>query len=125
LSLSPGSTFPVTAVNNTPERIFFSRSTNYCLTYSLPDDISDASSGIEHCFPAIAVGRNEGDLRVGWMDTRTSAWNLFFRQSVDGGEHFNNTVRISSFVPGYPYLSQSGYGLPYGDFFSMVVDSEN
>lgn len=115
----------VNQTNFAPQRIFFSRSTNHGLTYSPRVGISDAPAGVEHCFPAIAVGRNDGDLRIGWMDTRTGAWNLFFRQSVDGGEHFSIAVRISSFVPGYPYLTQAGFGLPYGDYFSMAVDVHN
>jgi hypothetical protein len=111
--------------NFAPQRIFFSRSTNHGITYSSRIDISDARVGVEHCFPAIAVGREEGDVRIGWMDKRTGAWNVFFRESRDGGEHFSNTVRLSSFVPGYPYLTHAGFGLPYGDYFSMVVDVHN
>jgi hypothetical protein len=115
----------VDGINNTPERIFFSRSTNYGRSYSLPVDISDAPFGVEHCFPAIAVGQNAGDVRIGWMDTRTGAWNVFYRHSPDGGIRFSNKVQISSFVPGYPYLTQAGFSLPYGDYFSMVVDDQN
>jgi hypothetical protein len=115
----------VDGIDNTPERIFFSRSTNFGRSYSLPADISDAPFGVEHCFPAIAVGRSAGDVRIGWMDMRTGAWNVFFRESQDSGIHFSNSVRISSFVPGYPYLTQAGFGLPYGDYFSIAVDASN
>jgi hypothetical protein len=59
------------------------------------------------------------------MDTHTGAWNVFFRNSQDGGIHFSNTVRISCFVPGYPYLTEAGFSLPYGDYFSMAVDVNN
>jgi hypothetical protein len=34
-------------------------------------------------------------------------------------------VRISSFVPGYPYLTPAGFPLPYGDYISMAVDGNN
>ncbi|HEX9132157.1 MAG TPA: sialidase family protein, partial [Ktedonobacteraceae bacterium] len=115
----------VDGIDFSPERIFFSRSTNHGRTYSLPVDISDASFGVEHCFPALAVGRSAGDVRIGWMDVRTGAWNVFFRKSNDGGIHFSNTERISGFVPGYPYLTQAGYSLPYGDYFAMTVDGQN
>jgi photosystem II stability/assembly factor-like uncharacterized protein len=115
----------VDGIDFTPERIFFSRSTNLGSTYSQPVDISDAPSGVEHCFLEIAVGRSAGDVRLGWMDERTGAWNVFFRVSKDGGIHFSNAVRISGFVPGYPYLTQIGFSLPYGDYFSMVVDEQN
>jgi len=115
----------VDRTNFAPERIFFSRSTDDGQTYSPRFDISDAPAGVEHCFPAIAVGQSAGDVRIGWMDTRTGAWNVFYRASTDGGIDFSSTVRISSFVPGYPYLTPKGFGSPYGDYFSMVVDDAN
>ncbi len=115
----------VDRTNFAPERIFFSRSTDDGQTYSPRVDISDAPAGVEHCFPAIAVGQSAGDVRIGWMDTRTGAWNVFYRASTDGGIDFSSTVRISSFVPGYTYLTPKGFGSPYGDYFSMVVDDAN
>ena len=111
--------------NFAPERIFFARSTDDGNSYSARVDISDAPRGVEHCFPAIAVGQQAGDVRIGWMDKRAGRWNLFFRKSVDGGMNFSSTVQISSFVPGYSYLHSNGYGSPYGDYFSMVVDQHN
>ena len=113
----------VDGINNTPERIYFARSTNHGQSYSLPVDISNAPFGVEHCFPAIAVGSQSGDVRIGWMDTRTGAWNVFYRQSADRGAHFSAVTQISTYVPGYPYLTPKGFALPYGDYFSMVVDS--
>jgi hypothetical protein len=115
----------VDLTNFAPERIFFSRSTDDGRSYSPRVDISDAPVGVEHCFPAIAVGYRAGDVRIGWMDRRTGEWNLFYRKSSDGGKDFSQTIRISSFVPGYPYLTPAGYGSPYGDYFSMVVDVNN
>lgn len=111
--------------NYSPQRIFFSRSTNGGRTYSPRFDISDAPMGVENCFPAIAVGTSPGDVRLGWMDTRTGAWNVFYRSSQDGGKHLSATVRISSYVPGYPYLTTNGFAFPYGDYFSMVVGENN
>jgi hypothetical protein len=111
--------------NYAPQRIYFSHSTNDGNTYSPRVDISDAPMGVEHCFPAIAVGTSPGDVRLGWMDTRTGVWNVFYRSSQDGGKHLSSTVRISGFVPGYPYLTQKGFKFPYGDYFSMVVDENN
>lgn len=114
----------VQLTNFVPERIFFSRSTDDGQTYSPRVQVSDAPAGVEHCFPAIAVGPEAGDLRIGWMDTRTGKWNVFFRDSEDGGVDFGPTTQISSYVPGYPYLSKKGFDLPYGDYFQMVVDDE-
>jgi hypothetical protein len=115
----------VNVTNFAPERIYFAKSIDDGLTYSTRVDVSDAHIGVEHCFPALTVGKAAGDVRIGWMDKRTGAWNLFFRKSSDGGDRFGRTIRISGFVQGYPYLTKSGYNLPYGDYFQMTVDQEN
>jgi hypothetical protein len=111
--------------NYSPQRIYFSRSTDDGNTYSPRVDISNAPKRVENCFPALAVGTSPGDVRLGWMDTRTGVWNVYFRSSADSGKHFSATVRISSYVPGYPYLTTKGFNFPYGDYFSMVVDENN
>jgi hypothetical protein len=115
----------VNVTNFAPERIYFAKSTDDGHTYSTRVDVSDAPAGVEHCFPALTVGKAAGDVRIGWMDKRTGVWNLFFRKSSDGGDQFGRTIRISGFVQGYPYLTQAGYNLPYGDYFQMTVDQEN
>ena len=106
------------------ERIFFARSTDHGRTYSRRTSVSDAPKGAAHAFPALAVGGEPHAVRLGWMDTRTGAWNVFYRASEDGGARLSPTVRVSSFVPGYSYLSQAGFGSPYGDYFSMIVDPQ-
>lgn len=102
-----------------PERIYLARSTDHGLTFSPAVDVSDAQAGVEHSFPALTVG-SDGRLDLAWMDTRTGSWNLFFRQSADGGVTFGPAGQVSTFVPGYAYLTPSGFGLPYGDYFSMA-----
>jgi hypothetical protein len=105
-----------------PERIFFARSTDHGLTYSARRQVSTAPSGTEHSFPALAVGAAAGDVRLAWMDTRTGAWQVYYRNSLDGGTHLSATVRISGFVPGYVYLGHDGFVLPYGDYMQLSVD---
>src|SRR5439155_13405841 len=60
--------------------------------------------------------------RVAWMDTRTGVWNVFYRESMDGGASFASEARVSGFTPGYSYLTTQGFLFPYGDYFQMVVD---
>lgn len=105
-----------------PERIYFARSTDGGHTYSARQDVSLAPAGVEHCFPAITTG-GAGDVRIGWMDMRTGAWNLFYRASTDGGATWSGETRISGYVPGYSYLTSAGFGLPYGDYFQMAIDA--
>jgi hypothetical protein len=105
-----------------PERIYFARSTDGGHTYSAPQDVSLAPSGVEHSFPGITTGV-AGDVRIGWMDMRSGAWNLFYRSSTNGGATWSAETRISGYVPGFSYLTSAGFGLPYGDYFQMAVDS--
>ena len=105
-----------------PERIYFAKSTNHGASYSSRQDVSLAAQGVEHSFPAIATGTSSGDVRIAWMDMRTGRWNLFYRTSIDGGSTWSGETQVSSFVPGYSYLTPSGFGLPYGDYFEMSVD---
>jgi hypothetical protein len=107
------------------ERIFFSRSLDDGATFSPRREVSTAPVGVEHSFPAIAVGEDRGDVRIAWMDTRRGAWNVFYRESQDGGRRFNPTIQVSTPVAGYPYLSPTGFLSPYGDYFQMTVDGHD
>ncbi|HEX6477810.1 MAG TPA: sialidase family protein [Ktedonobacteraceae bacterium] len=105
-----------------PERIYFVKSTDHGASYSTHQDVSLAPQGIEHCFPAITQGTQSGDVRIAWTDRRTGSWNLFYRSSSNGGASWGGETQVSSYVPGYSYITPTGFGLPYGDYFQMAVD---
>jgi hypothetical protein len=106
-----------------PERIYFAKSTDHGASYSARQDVSLAAQGVEHAFPAITTGASSGDVRIAWMDMRTGLWNLFYRTSSDSGSTWDGETQISSYVPGYSYLTPTGFELPYGDYFEMSVDN--
>jgi len=61
---------------------------------------------------------------VAWQDNRNSGyWNTMYRSSTNGGISFSPESFVSSYVPGYSYLTTSGYQLPYGDYIRMALDS--
>src|SRR6266849_936066 len=66
----------VDQTDNAPERIYFAKSTDHGASYSARQDVSLAAQGTEHCFPAITTGSGRNDVRIAWMDMRTSQWNL-------------------------------------------------
>jgi hypothetical protein len=109
-----------------PQRIYFSSSTNGGESWLPRTGISNAKAGVEHAFPAIVAG-NAGDVRVAWMDARktsssSSYWNTYYRSSSNGGATWGDETRISTYVPGYRYITREGFRFPFGDYFSLAID---
>jgi hypothetical protein len=112
---------PPGAAAGAAERIWFARSSDGGRSWTHALDVSSAPRGAQHAFPAIALGRERGDVRIAWMDARRGLWNVVYRSSTDGGRSFGETTRLSGYVGGYRYLTRSGFGLPYGDYFQLTV----
>lgn len=119
------------AANGGPERIYFSSSTTSGATWSARANVSAAGAGVEHCFPAIVAGA-AGDVRIAWMDTRASEpghpnsplWNTYYRNSTNGGATWSRETRLSGGADGYDYILPAGFRFPFGDYFSLAIDSE-
>jgi len=112
------------SVDKGAERVFFAKSTDAGVTWSRKQDISAASQGIAHAFPAITAAA-AGDVRISWMDSRnTPMWNAYYRRSRDGGKTWSAESDISSFVPGSSYITQQGFSFPFGDYYEMAVDDQ-
>jgi len=106
------------------ERIYFSYSTTKGETWSTKAEISHAPTGVEHAFPAISAGV-AGDVRVAWMDTRRAPmWNVYYRNSTNGGVTWSPEIKLSSYVSGYRYIRSSGFSFPFGDYFGIAVDAD-
>lgn len=111
-----------------PQRIYFSSSTNEGGSWSAKTGISDASAGVEHCFPAVSAGA-AGDVRIAWMDTRKvdrenhPVWNTFYRASTNGGATWSPEVQLSGPVHGYDYILPNGFLFPFGNLFSIAIDN--
>ena len=116
------------SVTGGPERVYFSSSTNEGQTWSAKVDVSNAPSGVEHCFPAITAG-TAGDVRIAWMDTRKVDaqnhffWNTFYRASTNGGATWSPESQLSGPVGGYDYILPDGFLFPFGNLFSIGIDN--
>ena len=119
------------AVNGGPEQIYFSSSTTAGATWSARSSVSAATPAVEHGFPAIVAGA-PGDVRVAWMDTRSSEvvhperplWNTFYRVSTNGGATWSGETQLSGPVRNYDYILSNGFRFPFGDYFGLAIDSE-
>jgi hypothetical protein len=111
------------AAHGGSERIYFSSSTTGGASWSAKSDISSAGAQVEHCFPAITAGV-AGDVRIAWMDTRrNSLWNVFSRSSSNGGATWSGEAQLSGPARGYDYILPDGFKFPFGDYFSIAIDS--
>ena len=108
-------------------RIMLSHLTVGSTSFSVPVDVSDAPQDpmVFHAFPFIATGKKAGDVRVAWMDNRTGEWNLWYRQSSNGGASWEaSSIRLSNSVR-FGFQNEDGFLFPYGDYGSMVVDKND
>jgi hypothetical protein len=105
------------------QQVYFSTSNDGGENWSLRDVVSTGGSGVEHAFPAIVAG-SQGDVRIGWMDSRNAPyWNTYYRSSSNGGATWSDETRVSGYVPGYPYIKNQGFRFPFGDYFEMAIDN--
>ena len=117
--------------NGGPERIYFSSSTTAGASWSARVSVSNATAGVEHCFPTIVAGAS-GDVRVAWMDARAAEpghsdrplWNTYYRSSTNGGATWNVETRLSGPANGYNYIMPDGFRFPFGDYFGLTIDSD-
>ncbi|MGC1451062.1 MAG: sialidase family protein [Candidatus Sulfotelmatobacter sp.] len=117
--------------NGGPERIYFSSSTTGGASWSERANVSKATAGVEHSFPAIVAGA-PGDVRIAWMDARVTEagrpnqrlWNTFYRSSTNGGATWNLETRLSGMARGYDYILPRGFRFPFGDYFSLTIDND-
>lgn len=87
----------VVYINLNPRDIFFSRSLDAGMTWSIPINLSENPS--DSVRPSIAVSP-EGTLYVAWGDKREGKYNVFLRSSTDAGMSWSSTVNITANIKG-------------------------
>lgn len=100
--------------------IWVQRSTNGGLTWTGKTLLTPTSGGGDASFPAIAAGA-AGDFRLTYMDSRTGAWNVWYRASTDGGATWSADVKLSDATSGASYVSAAGFAAPYGDYDAIAI----
>jgi hypothetical protein len=100
--------------------IWVQRSTDGGLTWTGKTQISPATGGGDSSFPAITAGAG-GDFRLTYMDSRTGAWNVWYRASTNGGVTWSADAKLSDAASGASYKSAAGFTAPYGDYDSIAI----
>jgi hypothetical protein len=100
--------------------VFVRQSVNEGVTWSAPIPLIESGITADGCYPAI-VGGASGSFRATFFDTRTGEFNVWYRQSSDGGMTWTTEVKISDKSSGAPYKNATGFGAPYGDYSGISI----
>jgi BNR repeat-like domain len=106
---------------NGPQRMYARHSGDGGLVWS--DRVRISPKHANAAFPA-AVGEEPGDFRVWFMDDRRQhddRWNVWYRESTDGGDAWSQSLRLSDAIRGTSYVKRSGFLEPYGDYGEIAI----
>jgi hypothetical protein len=106
-------------------KVYVRRSTNSGASWSTATEMTNSAGGADATSVA-AAGKGNGQFVITWMDKRTGAWNVWERESADGGLTWSADAQISDAPAGTaPYKTATGFGLPYGDYDMVAINSAN
>ena len=110
--------------DNGPQQIWVRHSTDGGLTWSPRTALS--SPGEEATSPCAIEAAGTGDIRVWYMQTTgndTDVWNVYYRNSINGGTTWTAPVRISDATGGAAYKTPQGFMEVYGDYGEIAITS--
>jgi hypothetical protein len=103
-------------------KVYVRRSTNSGATWSAAAEMTTSAGGADATSVA-AAGKATGQFVITWMDKRGGGWNVWERESTDGGVSWSADAKISDATGGAPYKTAAGFGLPYGDYDMVAINS--
>jgi len=128
LAIDPAGTIMAAYVANAapqaPMRLYEITSADGGRSWSARRDLGAHGSEVGADFPKVAAGPGPGDFGVAWEDdgNGATAWNVWYRATVNRGATWSRAARISDRASGAPYKTAAGFRFPYGDYFGMTVD---
>jgi hypothetical protein len=102
--------------------VYVRRSTDSGATWSARTELTTSAGGADATSVA-AAGKAAGQFIVTWMDARGGGWNVWQRGSTDGGLTWSADAKVSDATTGATYKTAAGFGLPYGDYDMVAINS--
>jgi len=102
--------------------VYVRRSTDSGATWGARVELTTSAGGADATSVA-AAGKNNGQFTVTWMDARGGGWNVWQRGSTDGGLTWSADAKVSDATSGATYKTAAGFGLPYGDYDAVAINS--
>jgi hypothetical protein len=102
-------------------KVFVRRSTNSGTTWSARAEMTTSAGGADAT--SVAAAGKPGLFAITWMDKRGGAWNVWERESTDGGLTWSADAKVSTATSGAAYKTAAGFGFPYGDYDTVAINS--
>jgi hypothetical protein len=103
-------------------KVYVRRSTDSGATWSARVEMTTSAGGADGTQVA-AAGKAAGQFVITWMDNRGGAFNVWERQSADGGATWTADAKVSDATSGASYKTTAGFGTPYGDYDTVAINS--
>jgi hypothetical protein len=103
-------------------KVYVRRSTDSGATWSARVEMTTSAGGADATQVA-AAGKAAGQFVITWMDKRGGGWNVWERQSADGGVSWSADAKVSDATSGASYKTAAGFGSPYGDYDTVAINS--
>ena len=103
-------------------KVYVRRSTDSGSTWSARTEMA-ASDGGADATSVAAAGKATNQFVITWMDKRGGDWNVWERQSSDDGQTWTADAKVSDATSGTSYKTAAGFGLPYGDYDTVAINS--
>jgi hypothetical protein len=105
-----------------PGHVYVRRSTDSGATWGARTEMTTSAGGADATSVA-GAGKGSGQFTITWMDARGGGWNVWQRGSTDGGVTWTADAKVSDATTGAPYKTAAGFGLPYGDYDTVAINS--
>jgi len=93
-------------------KVYVRRSTDSGATWSARAEMTTSAGGADGTQVA-AAGKAAGQFVITWMDNRGGAFNVWERQSADGGVTWTADVKVSDATSGASYKTAAGFGTSF------------
>jgi len=103
-------------------KVFVRRSTDSGATWGARTEMTTSAGGADATSVA-AAGKASGQFVITWMDNRGGGWNVWERESTNGGVSWTADAKVSDAATGAAYKTAAGFGLPYGDYDMVAINS--
>jgi hypothetical protein len=102
-------------------KVYVRLSSDSGATWSAAAEMTTQAGGADAT--SVAAAGKGSEFVITWMDNRGGGWNVWERQSTNAGGTWTADAKVSDASSGASYKTALGFGLPYGDYDTVAINS--